>query len=244
MEAEDVEEEIKRYVDRVVGAFSELIESNPQVPSLPIPSHAAFLQNLDRNMRSIFQRIDAGVCAILNLVASLAKEEMYGFTREQIDELGQLVAVAAVIREHSSKFMDEMAEGKSLKELFGVTDETLDLLYRGAKYLYENQHYFEASTAFSILTLLDPRIHLFWMGLGTAEYLQERYEAALLAYAMAAQADSSDPLCHIYSAHSYLGLKENDKALQCLEIALLITDPHQVDIQARIKNQIAKLKGE
>ena len=244
MEAEDLEKELKQYVERVVEAFSTLISTNEYHPFLPIPDQEAFLHNLTQNMRSIFKRLEVGTHALLSLIVELARDENSTLSKEHIDQLGQLVAVATVVKEHSGRFTQEMAEGKSLKDIFGVNDETIELLYSGTKYLFDNQHYFEASSAFAILTLLDPSSHLFWMGLGTSEYLQGRYEAALLAYAMAAQADSSDALCHVYGAHCYLALKQPDRAIHSLEIAALVADSSNDEqkLKHKIINQLHELK--
>lgn len=242
MEAENLAKEINQYVERVVDAFSNLI-SHEQYPQIPTPEQENFVQTLTESMHAIFKRMDAGIHTLLSLIVDLAKEENSSLSRERIDQLGQLIAVATVIKQHLGHFTHDMAEGKHLKEIFGINSETMQFLYDGAKYLFDHQHYFEASSTFAILTLLDPSMHLLWMGLGTSEYLQGRFEAALLAYAMAAQTDSSDSLPHIYSAHCHLSLKSPDRAIQCLEIGALVADANYDDkTKQKIVNQIHEIK--
>lgn len=244
MEAEGVEEEIKKYVDRVVEAFSDSLAANEEHPLLPMPDRSSYLTDLSQNMRSIFKRLEVGTHALISLVIELAKDQSESLTKLRIDQLGQLVAVAAVVKQHAARFSHDLAQGTTLKVIFGVNDETIEHLYEGCKYLFDNQHYYEAASGFSVLTFLDPHVHLFWMGLGTSEYLQGSFESALLAYAMAAQADSSDTLCHIYSAHCYKALNQIDRAIHSLEIALLIAEssPDSSKVKQRIQEQIETLQ--
>lgn len=223
MEQENHEEELMRHVDEVTAAYTHSMSR----PSLI--SDQSFMDQggqFSAQIRTIFTRFEMGIESLLGLVLELIRESEPGsevpLTRHYTDALTHLIAMATALRTNSHYCIEVLVRGESLHEALELTDTELDTLYQGVKYLFEQQYYVEAAAAFSFLTFLSPAIPIFWMGLGTAEYHLQRYEAALLAYAMAAQANGLDPLPHLFSAQCYELLNEKERALHSLELARLV----------------------
>ena len=115
---------------------------------------------------------------------------------------------------------EQIQAGKSLQEIIGYSDETMQKFYAAAYRLFQAEKESEAADAFLFLTALNPAVQAFWVGLGMAEQCLQHYEEALSAYAMASMTLVEDPLPYYYSAACYQALQDEDSARKSLEMAL------------------------
>ena len=112
------------------------------------------------------------------------------------------------------------SEGKLYQHILGYSQETMEKFYLAAYSLFQKEQYEKAADAFLFLVTLNPKVHNFWLGLGMAEQMLERYTDALFAYQMSALSDEKDPLSYFHAAKCYFAIRENDLAQQSLDKAI------------------------
>ena len=99
------------------------------------------------------------------------------------------------------------------------TENGLEALYSVAYQFYQNAHYEDAITSFSMLASIAPFDKKHWIGLGAAKQLHKDFEGALKAYAAAAIIDIDDPIPHLHAAESYLVLRKPEEAPKAIDMA-------------------------
>lgn len=197
-------------------------------------------QELAQAMISCKRRIENGAQCLAEALDALAKTSPKMDVAQVTKDFVNLANYFAALDEHLGELLKAFDEGKSIQELSGMSRSTLDMLYLGAKDLYERQHYEEAANAFGILTFLNPRYMIFWLGLGNAEYFCHHYEGALTAYAFAVYVNPNDPSPHLYSAKCYEELQQMDYAINALDLALYVIQEDKT--QDGLRREIEKEK--
>lgn len=155
-----------------------------------------FQQELQDGFTAYRQQQTKGVVALVRAIGELRLE----ITEEIAAGLQRLAGLWAQIAENDSQDL-------SLQEIANVDDAVMDILYQGAKRLYDQENFADAAAAFRFLTGLNPKKYLFWQGLAHAEFHQKRYKEALEAFSLLLAADPRDPIAHIAtsSCHEELG---------------------------------------
>ncbi len=134
-------------------------------------------------------------------------------------------------------FKQQIDDGKTFQEILGYTDVMMEKCYKVAYSCFQRQQYEKASEAFTFLTTLNPTVFNYWLGLGMSEQMCEEYHSALLAYAMAAMVDVTNPIVHYHSANCYRSLSEEESALSALDLCILNAGDREefVEIKALAK---------
>jgi type III secretion system low calcium response chaperone LcrH/SycD len=210
-ETDDLSEKIEDSIDSASSMLADL--GGKQSESRQ--------KEFSAGLKPIVSRMQRGMTEILHFLTSPTTHDPLAFSEETTQQLCQIAAIASVMSDNPSEYLLLLARDKTLQEIFGLTDETMEKLYQAAKFIYEQQHYAESAAAFSVLCSINPSNHTFWIGFGNSEYFCQNYQMALVAYALAAQANPNDPMCHFFSAHCYEALKQKDHAINSLELALL-----------------------
>ena len=137
----------------------------------------------------------------------------------------------------------EVAEGKSWRSLLGLTDKTMEHLYRGAKHLFDLGHYPESEAAFFFLSTIDYAQYAFWLGLGHAAFHLGNYNQAINAYEMANSCQPGAIWPFIYIANCFEALFDFEESYLQLQNALtdLQSNPEVdqgllIDLKERIAN--------
>lgn len=117
---------------------------------------------------------------------------------------------------------EKIEEGKTFQEILGYTAQTLEQCYQIGLDLFENENYKDASAVFSLLTLLNPYFHNFWLCLAMSEQAQHHWEPALQAYVVAQWVDEKDPISYIYAAECHLRLKDYSHAIDNFDKAIAL----------------------
>ncbi len=137
----------------------------------------------------------------------------------------------------------EVAEGKPWRSLLGLTDRTMELLYSGAKHLFDLGHYPESEAAFFFLSTIDYAQYAFWLGLGHAAFHLGNYNQAINAYEMANACQPGSIWPFIYIANCFEALYDFEESYVQLQNALgdLQTNPNAdhallIDLKERIAN--------
>ncbi len=219
MKQEPESDELHDKLEEVIGDAASLLAHLRGDQKLEPPG---LKKEYVRELQPIVQRMQRGMSQILEFLTSPSTHDVLTISEETTQQLCQIAAVASVMSDNPQEYLLMLARDKTLQDIFGLSDETMEKLYQGAKFLYEQQNYTEASAAFSVLSCISPTNHTFWMGFANSEYFCHNYESALVAYAMAGQANSHDPLCHFFSARCYEALKQKDQAINSIELALLV----------------------
>ena len=131
------------------------------------PQHAALFKSTQEEK----QKLQAEIEKKLELFAVTLKEGAFQLLKNgTADEacLKDFEKLAIFSRELSNEkarlyFEKMVSEGKSLIELSGFSDETLESFYKTAKELYDQKQYESAKAAFTYLALLDPSRYPFWL---------------------------------------------------------------------------------
>lgn len=223
MKQDPESDELHDKIDECIGDAASLLASlRSGIPNLmPPKAQEGLRREFIHGLQPIVQRMQHGMSEILEFLTSTAANDPISLSEETTQQLCQIAAVASVMSESPQEYMLMLARDKTLQDVFGLNEETMEKLYQAAKYLYEQQNYFEAAAAFSVLCCICPTNHTFWMGFGNSEYFCHNYHGAVVAYSLAAQTNSNDPLCHFYSARCYEALKQKDHAINSIELALL-----------------------
>jgi type III secretion system low calcium response chaperone LcrH/SycD len=153
-----------------------------------------------------------------------------------------MITIASVVIQQAKPALHLMAKGEPLQDILGISSISLRSLYKLSRYLYEHQHYEEASGAFYLLSLINPSYHIFWIGLGNCEYFLRRYQEALLAYSFASQTNPSDPSCHLLIARCQMALGNYAAATAYLSIAELSCS--ETPGSEKIKKQADELRND
>ncbi len=217
-ESEELHDKLDECIQDAADLLAKLKGEEVLLP--PIKKEGLKRQYV-QGLQPIVHRMQLGMSQILEYLTSNAVQDTTLITEEATQQLCQIAAIASVMSDNPQEYLLKLAKDRSLQELFGLSNETMEKLYQGAKFLYEHQNYVEAAACFSVLCCITPGNYIFWMGFGNSEYFCQNYQAALQAYTMAAQADSTDPLCHFYSARCYEALNQKDHAINSIELALL-----------------------
>jgi type III secretion system low calcium response chaperone LcrH/SycD len=234
-------EEIRGQLEKIGQHIRDLtpprFHLGPQEPTLAEECDA-----MEQKLLVIYRKMERGMQKLVEILRDPIILQTVGSQPHLIKALGEMVTIASVITTQMQPSLQHMANGETLQEILGVSDETLRSLYTLSRYLYEHQHYEEACGAFYLLSLLSPSYPTFWMGLGNCEYLLERYQEALSAYAFASQVDPSDPSPHILIARCHLALGNLAAATASVSVAeLSCTDRSSAE---RVRKQAEQVRKE
>ena len=244
MDKEDEEsEKLERCIENAADALAKQASEQTAGLKVPLPPEAhqeKLRQEYKKNLQTVLKKLQDGMVSLLTYLIELSKNEPDAMTVEISKNISQMAAIAAVLTERIDDFLALLTADMTFQEIFALTNETLESLYRSAKYIYEHQNYQEAASAFAVLTIINPTHYIFWIGLGNSEYFCQNYEAALIAYAMAAQADPFDPLCHIFSSKCYEEIKDKTLAINALDLAILTMGDNPTYAELKKKVQESK----
>ncbi len=217
-------DELQQAVDLLA---EQLYEKEPEAAHL-LQSKKMYKERIQREIRSSVDSFEKTMnTAVIQLFYALA--EIATFQPDSISEqvkqdIVKLATFQKAIEESIKKIKSSTEQDKSYQQILGLSEATMEAFYQAAKYLYEQQHYEEASALFQLLIALSGKEPLFWLALGNSEYYCQRYESALIAYAIAGHIDPFDPACHLYSCKCYEELRQLDKARNALALALIAID--------------------
>lgn len=233
--------ELRAQLERIAQQMKEYSQGiDKRIPTLSSPVLEPQVQKIEDGLTIVFQKIESGIRKLVDLMVDLAEtkqEDVSGLLHAMSD----MVMVASVVMKDMKPSLKILAKGETIQSVLGVSDSTLNSLYDFSCYLYENQHYEEASGAFCLLALLNPSYMAFWLGLGNCEYLLRRYQEALLAYTFASEVSPADPLPQILMAKSHIGLGNFVAAKATLSMMEMSADTASLE---KCKNQIESIKIE
>jgi type III secretion system low calcium response chaperone LcrH/SycD len=119
---------------------------------------------------------------------------------------------------HRKETINRMVEeGKSFRELLGLTDKDMNEMYRIAVDLYNAGDYESIRDLFIMLTSLEPLNSTFWLGMAMTEQRLGHYDVAVKLYETAANTDPNNPTPLLYAANCLYHLNHKQEAIQVLQ---------------------------
>lgn len=154
--------------------------------------------------------------------------------------IGDSKSQAALANYLHSALEQHFQNNALFQEAKQISHASLQELYEKAYLLYQEKKGEEASVAFGILIALDPFSYPFWMGLAASRQMNNEFERALQAFAIASLLDDQDPAPHYHAAQCYLALKNEEEARKAIDLADALTRAHP--IHESFKERINQLR--
>ncbi|MFA6915308.1 MAG: SycD/LcrH family type III secretion system chaperone [Parachlamydiales bacterium] len=114
----------------------------------------------------------------------------------------------------------ELLSEKQVAEQLKLDPEDLAIMYRHALELFKKEHYQDAAYAFFFLSFLDNTNFDIWIGLGMSLQMTQHYEAAIIAYELAAVREIENPIPYFYLAKCLFAIHDHKAALEAIEMAI------------------------
>lgn len=228
---EEMHEDIRKMLEKITQQLRDLtppgINISPAQPTLD-----ADVQKMEKSLLSIYHKMERGMRQLVALLQELPDIGAITNQPQIVQAVGDMITIASVVMQQIKPALQLMAKGEPLQEILGISTLSLQSLYKLSRYLYEHQHYEEASGAFYLLSLINPSYHIFWIGLGNCEYFLQRYQEALLAYSFAAQTNPTDHSCNLLIAKCQMALGNYAAATAYLSLAELSESSEHIKKQA------------
>lgn len=113
-----------------------------------------------------------------------------------------------------------VVSGETWRESLRLPRESLDLLYKGARAVFEEGRFQDATDCFAFLAWFDARQYDFWLALGHSQFHCANHEGAISSYGVAAHCLPSESWPHIYSATCFEAIGDVEQAARCMKTAL------------------------
>ena len=123
----------------------------------------------------------------------------------------------------TAQVVDLLANGATLKDIHGYSDEEFDALYALGYNLYNQGKFGEALQAFGFLLMHDQLERKYYKAFGSCLQMLKRYEEAIRNYSMASILDLTDPEPTFHTAECMVALGMPKEAVEALEMVLLDT---------------------
>lgn len=240
--SDSLEKEVTQEIQEIAHALAK--ESVDPLESFDAKS-IKIEHQLSQCMLLAKTRIREGFTFCVRAVEELARVDAaidLGQLKENVNYAFSRFESVAVAKDMCTKLM----EGYSWKSLLGLSDETVSLLYQGAKKLFEAGHNPEAEAAFFFLTTVDFAQYAFWLGLGHAAFNLGNINQALNAYEMADTCQPNAIWPHIYMANCFEVLHDYEESLVSLQNAereLLLQQEPNPKLATELKERIINAKN-
>ena len=120
----------------------------------------------------------------------------------------------------TGQVVDLLANGATLKDIHGYTDEEFDALYTLAYNFYNQGKYSEALQAFGFLLMHDQLERKYYKAFGSCLQMLKRYEEAIRNYSMASILDLTDPEPTFHTAECMVAIGMPKEAMEALQYVL------------------------
>ncbi len=120
-----------------------------------------------------------------------------------------------------------LAQGKSISEVLGFSDEAIDKLYQMAHQLLIQKRYKEAKDAFFFLVTIAPHVSECWLGLGLAYGQCKETEGAMHSFLRAIALSPHKADGYVAFARLFTAIDDVPRALQVCDIGMNFVKEHE-----------------
>lgn len=137
-------------------------------------------------------------------------------------------------------------EGKTPKDVLGLTDAMIEGIYGQAYRLYNTGKYKDAGRIFRLLLMLNASEPKYAMGFAACFHMAKEYHPAVDAYMLAANLDPGSPIPFFHASDCYIQLKDPISAMVSLQMVVKRSGdkPEYKTIKDRALMSIEGLKKE
>jgi tetratricopeptide (TPR) repeat protein len=200
-------------------AATEEQAANAPFSPLVGPHQSHVLHDIELEIATLRQRCRNGLSLILNELSTHKDPSK----REQTPRLKEDLSKAFDSVHSSPTFTQivlNVVSGQTWREALRLSRDTIDLLYVGAKVMFEDGRFTEAMDSFAFLAWFDARQYDFWMALGHTQFHTALYNGAISSYGIALQCLPEESWPEIYSAACFEALGDLEQAARCITTAL------------------------
>jgi tetratricopeptide (TPR) repeat protein len=195
-------------------------EQAVNAPFSPLkPNQSQILHDVELEITTLRQRCRNGLALILQEL----RTRQDAATKERTHQLEEDLS-KAFDSVHSSPIFTQVVlnvvSGQTWREAFRLPRDIIDLLYSGAKTMFEDGRFTEAMDCFAFLAWFDARQYDFWMALGHTQFHTAQYNAAISSYGIALQCLPDESWPDIYAAACFEAIGDLEQASRCITTAL------------------------
>ncbi|MFT4554144.1 MAG: tetratricopeptide (TPR) repeat protein [Chlamydiales bacterium] len=114
-------------------------------------------------------------------------------------------------------------DDRTLEEILGIGREIMDIYYECSREILGQKLYEHSGNAFLFMTMLNPYVYDYWMGLALSEHLSGKYDVAIRAYSMAALTNMDHPAPHFFVGQCLAAQEKYHDAIGALEYTMKMT---------------------
>lgn len=119
---------------------------------------------------------------------------------------------------HADSLMDAIENGATVKDVYGVSNETIQDIYKLAYDFYQHGKLDNAESLFRFLCVYDFYNPEYAMGLAAVYQLKKNYSKAIEFYALAYSLSKEDYRPMFYAGQCNMMLRQGVQARKCFEI--------------------------
>lgn len=198
----------KRALNHINQCLKQLIDQEVEADYQPAP-----LQTLDQLKQQLYLQNRQ---ALDEYLQRLKRGMQHLKDAGLLDHILDKKLLQSLLRKIDIKQRQPALLQKELK----LTSETVLLFYRYGKDVYQKRHHEEAADVFLFLTALNPLVAPFWVSLGVAEEVNQRFDAAIMAYLMALDLDLENLTPALSVARCFQALHKPEQARVVLHEAI------------------------
>ena len=133
-------------------------------------------------------------------------------------------------------------DDRTLEEILCIGKEIMDIYYECSRDILNQKLYEHSGNAFLFMTMLNPYVYDYWLGLGLSEHLSGNHDVAIKAYSMAVLTNMDHPAPHFFIGQCLAAQEKYEEAIAALEYTMKITVTEE-EYQSFYKKARALKKG-
>ena len=216
----DFDQALEEIYAALPDVLSREIAEEVQVQSpLAHPDRQAIARSFASELMSLRQRCRNGLEHILEKLKSNPETSDKGLALEKY-----MYMTFQSVRNPTTftKVLLRIITGEAWAEALKVTAQSIELLYNGAKAIFEEGRFEEATLCFIFLSWFDSRQFDFWMALGHCQFHTDNYPAAIRSYGVASYCLPTESWPFVYSASCFEAMGDVEQASIYLKEGLLL----------------------
>jgi tetratricopeptide (TPR) repeat protein len=182
-------------------------------------SQQRLVHELGIEISTLRQRCRHGLTLILHQLHSMNDSEITNALPKLEQDLSSKFHGIVASRTFTQTIL-RVVSGETWRESLRFPKDTIDLLYKGARAIFEDGRFQEATDCFTFLSWFDARQYEFWMALGHSQFHCANHEGAISAYGVASHCLPEESWPHIYSATCFEAIGDFEQASRCIKEGL------------------------